>query len=408
MTKTIDPKTIAPKTPVYLHKPAMICALGNTTDAIAKSLFADEAKALTSTDCYTPGRPLPVGAVNADLPNMDAAAPEHQTRNNQLLLAAANQIETQINELKQHFAHNRIGIVLGTSTSGIAEAEAAIAEYANSQTMPTNFRYEQQEIGAPAQFLAKHLQLSGPATTISTACSSGAKALVSAQRLINAGICDAVICGGVDSLCKLTLNGFSALASISETTCNPFSLNRDGINIGEAACLFVLSSSPSGVVLSGNGESSDAHHISAPHPQGIGAITAMQTALKSANLQPEQIDYINLHGTATPKNDAMESLAVNTVFGSEVNCSSTKPVTGHTLGAAGALEAGLCWLTLNQNGQLPIQWWDAVTDPDISSIKLVTPTTQLSHKPKHVLSNSFAFGGNNISIILSAATEVDA
>jgi 3-oxoacyl-[acyl-carrier-protein] synthase-1 len=215
-------------------------------------------------------------------------------------------------------------------------------------------------------------------------------------------MCDAVICGGVDSLCRLTVNGFSALDSVSDETCQPFSRNRQGINIGEGACLFVMSHNPSGVQLSGVGETSDAHHISAPHPQGTGAIAAMQQALGDAQLTPEQVGYINLHGTATVQNDRMESLAVNEVFGSQVPCSSTKPLTGHTLGAAGAIEAGFCWLTFFADGRVPPQWWDGQRDDDIAELHLATVDGQHGAAPQHILSNSFAFGGNNIALILSA------
>ena len=188
--------------------------------------------------------------------------------------------------------------------------------FANMQ-FPAEYDYQQQELGAPANFLAEWLQLSGPAYVISTACTSSARALMSAQRLLDLGLCDAVLCGGVDTLCKLTLNGFSALEAVSGQRCNPFSVNRNGINIGEAAVLFLMTKSAGDnqpIALLGSGASSDAHHISAPEPTGRGALQAMRKALSRANLQPEQIDYLNLHGTATQHNDAMESLAVTALF----------------------------------------------------------------------------------------------
>jgi 3-oxoacyl-[acyl-carrier-protein] synthase-1 len=388
--------------PVYLHKPGMICALGDNTDTIAQHLFANQAKPLTPSAQFTPATTLPLGIVEATLPDLDNIDVADRSRNNQLLLAALAQIDDQLQQLKQQYPPHRIGIVLGTSTSGIAEAEQAVDWQQQHSEMPTEYRYQQQEIGAPAQFLARYLQLSGPATTISTACSSSAKALASARRLLDLGMCDAVICGGVDSLCRLTVNGFSALDSVSDETCQPFSRNRQGINIGEGACLFVMSHNPSGVQLSGVGETSDAHHISAPHPQGTGAIAAMLQALGDAQLTPEQVGYINLHGTATVQNDRMESLAVNEVFGSQVRCSSTKPLTGHTLGAAGAIEAGFCWLTFFADGRVPPQWWDGQRDDDIAELHLATVDGQHGAAPQHILSNSFAFGGNNIALILSA------
>jgi len=246
---------------------------------------------------------------------------------------------------------------------------------------------------------------------ISTACTSSARALMSAQRLLDLGMCDAVLCGGVDSLCKLTLNGFSALEAVSEQRCNPFSANRNGINIGEAAVLFLMSKtagSSQPIALLGSGASSDAHHISAPEPTGRGARQAMHKALSRAGLQPQQISYLNLHGTATQHNDAMESLAVTALFPQGVPCSSTKPMTGHTLGAAGALEAAFCWLSLsadNHEHVLPPHVWDGQPDPKLPALHWVTPTDHLtSIAPRYLMSNSFAFGGNNVSLIIGDAS----
>lgn len=384
----------------YLHKPGIVCALGESTDQVAEALMAVQPTPLTVTDAYTPGRALPLGMVTVDLPVQKG---QHIGRNNLLLLKAVKQIQPELNRVLCDYAHHRVGVVLGTSTSGISDAERAFAEE-GPEGLPSWYHYCTQEIGAPAQFLARHLGLSGPATTISTACSSSAKALASARRLLEAGVCDAVICGGVDSLCRLTVNGFGALESVSGSTCNPMSRNRDGINIGEAAVVFVMSHEPGPVTLAGVGESSDAHHISAPHPEGLGAYSAIRAALEDAELEPEQIGYINLHGTATPQNDSMESLAVSQVFAVLPPCSATKPQTGHTLGAAGALEAAFCWLTLVGDGHLPVHWWDGEKDEQLPELTLVAPGQVLSAAPAHVLSNSFAFGGNNIALVLSVTT----
>jgi 3-oxoacyl-[acyl-carrier-protein] synthase-1 len=300
--------------------------------------------------------------------------------------------------------------VLGTSTSGIDEASRGLAHYISNQQFPVDYDYRQQELGAPANFLADWLQLSGPAYVISTACTSSARALMSAQRLLDLGLCDAVLCGGVDSLCKLTLNGFSSLEAVSDERCNPFSANRNGINIGEAAVLFVMSKQRGdgpAIALLGAGASSDAHHISAPEPSGRGALQAMQKALSHANLQAGHINYLNLHGTATQHNDAMESLAVAALFPQGVPCSSTKPMTGHTLGAAGALEAAFCWLSLsadNPEHALPPHVWDGQADPALPALKWVTASERLSSiAPRYLMSNSFAFGGNNVSLIIGDA-----
>jgi 3-oxoacyl-[acyl-carrier-protein] synthase-1 len=293
--------------------------------------------------------------------------------------------------------------VLGTSTSGIAEGEAAFRHYLAHGKFPAQFHYGQQELGSPAAALAMTLGLSGPAYVHSSACSSSAKAMASAARLINMGLCDAVISGGVDTLCDFTIAGFSSLDSVSAERCNPLSVNRRGINIGEGAALFLMTSEAAAVALCGWGESSDAHHISAPDPEGVGAALAIRQALQRAAIAPEQIDYINLHGTATLQNDAMESKAIHQLFGAKTPVSSTKSLTGHALGAASAIEAGLCWLAMqddNPAGMLPPHLWDGQADPALPALHTVRVGESLGRPPRYVLSNSFAFGGSNTALIL--------
>ncbi len=267
--------------------------------------------------------------------------------------------------------------------------------------MPKDYHYRQQEIGTGAEFLARFLGLGGPRYTISTACSSSAKAIAAARRLLFAGLCDAAVVGGCDSLCRLTTNGFDALESMSSRICNPFSANRDGINVGEGAALFILTREDAAIRVAGIGESSDSYHMTAPEPSGEGAETAIRAALREAAVGPQEIGYVNLHGTATVMNDAMESHVVQRVFGPETPCSSTKSQTGHTLGAAGAQEIGLCWLLLNDRNdtrRLPRHLWDGVVDEDLASIGL---TGDGAHWEKDLfMSNSFAFGGSNVSIII--------
>jgi 3-oxoacyl-[acyl-carrier-protein] synthase-1 len=394
----------------YLNALGLVCALGRDKQEVARHLFAGDCSGMREQAGWVPQRTLPVGAVQGNLATLPADMSRHHSRNNQLLLEATLQIRPDIDSAIQTYGRDRIGVVLGTSTSGIDEASQGLAHYLREKQFPPEYDYQQQELGAPANFLAEWLQLSGPAYVISTACTSSARALMSAQRLLDLGICDAVLCGGVDTLCKLTLNGFSALEAVSEQRCNPFSLNRNGINIGEAAVLFLMTrhagDSPP-IALLGSGASSDAHHISAPEPTGRGALQAMRKALGRANLQPEQIAYLNLHGTATQHNDAMESLAVATLFPAGVPCSSSKPMTGHTLGAAGALEAAFCWLSLsadNRGHALPPHVWDGQPDPELPPLQWVTPATRLtSIAPRYLMSNSFAFGGNNVSLIIGDA-----
>lgn len=394
----------------YLNALGLICALGRGKDEVARNLFAGDCSGMRTEAGWVPERSLPVGAVCGELAAIPAELSRQATRNNQLLLEAALQIRQDIDQAIHTYGRDRIGVVLGTSTSGIDEASQGLAHYVREQQFPPEYDYQQQELGAPANFLAEWLQLSGPTYVISTACTSSARALMSAQRLLDLGVCDVVLCGGVDTLCKLTLNGFSALEAVSAQRCNPFSQNRNGINIGEAAVLFLMSRQPGdtqSVALLGSGASSDAHHISAPEPSGRGAQQAMRKALSRANLQPRQISYLNLHGTATQHNDAMESQAVAAVFPEGVPCSSTKPMTGHTLGAAGALEAAFCWLSLsacNREHALPPHVWDGQPDPELPVLDWVTAATRLtSTGPRCLMSNSFAFGGNNVSLIIGDA-----
>ncbi|MGY4532887.1 3-oxoacyl-[acyl-carrier-protein] synthase-1 [Pseudomonas sp. TE3786] len=389
----------------YLNALGLLCALGNDKLKVSERLFAGDTSGMHVQAGWVPERPLPVGAVQAQLPPLQGVSTAHNTRNNQLLLAAAQQIEGDIQHAIERYGRARIGVVLGTSTTGIDEATQGISRYLQDGKFPASYDYGQQELAAPAEFLAAQLNLSGPCYVLSTACTSSARALLSARRLLNSGLCDAVLCGGVDSLCQLTLNGFGSLEALSDQRCNPFSRNRSGINIGEAAALFlmsreVMSGEPAPIALLGAAANSDAHHISAPDPEGKGAEYVMRQALANAGLQAEDISYLNLHGTATQHNDAMESLAVARVFPAGVPCSSSKAMTGHTLGAAGALEAAFCWLSL-AGKRLPPHIWDGQGDEQLPTLSFTDTDVRLNGQgPQRMMSNSFAFGGNNISLIL--------
>ena len=388
----------------YLNAVGIISALGSGVSNSAGSLSKPESETLVFSNRFdTKGNTSPMGIVELALPDSDQFPTKHRTRNNQLLIAALNQMTSQVEAAIQRFGEDRVAIILGTSTSGIAEAEQAVRTLEEDGAWPEDFDYSKQDIGAPSLFLAEHLNLSSIAYTISTACSSGAKALASGKRLLDANLCDAVIAGGVDSLCGLTVNGFSSLDAVSRDICSPFSKNRSGINIGEGAGLFLMTKEVGPVRLAGVGETSDAHHISAPDPTGDGAFRSMEMALNQAGLTPEDIDYINLHGTATIQNDLMESKAVFGLFGNNTPCSSTKPFTGHCLGASGSIEAVLCWILLQPNlfRGLPVHQWDGEIDDEISPIKLVDNriSALCAGKIHRILSNSFAFGGNNVSLL---------
>lgn len=387
----------------YLSALGIINALGCGSAEVGRGLFAGDTSGMQVEDGWLPGTGCRVGRARGKLPEVPTRLAEYACRNNRLLLAALRQIETAVDAALTRYGRNRLGIVLGTSTSGIAEGEAAIAACRATGAMPPDYRYTQQEIGMPAVFLARHLGIGGPAYTISTACTSSAKALASARRLLRHGLCDAVLVGGVDSLCKLTLNGFAALEATSAGLSNPLSRNRCGINIGEGAALFVLSREEAAVELLGIGESSDAHHISAPHPDGLGAEAAMLAALADAGLAASDIDYLNLHATATLQNDAMESRAVARVFATGLAASGTKPLTGHTLGAAGATELAFCWLALAA-GELPPHIWDGEADPTLPALDLVSGRRHFARaSARRCMSNSFAFGGSNTSLLIGDA-----
>ena len=389
---------------LYLNDLGLLCAAGNAKTEVLKRLLAGDRSGLTATDEFSPGSDVILGRISGQLPEIDPKYSVYHCRNNRLLLAAFSQISATADEMTAKFGRDRIGIVLGTSTSGVRNTELALAYQAKKGALPDGFHYKQQQMGAGADFLAAYLGINGPAYTVSTACSSSGKAFASARRLINLGICDAVIVGGADSLCSLTVNGFAALESLSTGFCKPFGLHRDGINIAEAVSLFVLSTEPGAVELKGIGATSDAYHFSAPDPAGTAVISAMQRALDEAGKSPDDIDYLNLHGTATVLNDAMESKAVHALFGADLAVSSSKGMTGHALGAAAALELAFCWLLLtrdDEQGALIPNVNDDEWDSKLPPLNLIKQGMVLGRKINVCQSNSFAFGGNNLSIVIA-------
>ncbi|POT55492.1 beta-ketoacyl-[acyl-carrier-protein] synthase II [Citrobacter amalonaticus] len=384
---------------IYISAVGMINALGNNTDEIAASLTRGTAPGMRPRPGWLQGHPHTVLAgVDGELPAIPDAFSAHRSRNNQLLLAALEQIQPRVDKAIAQYGRDRIAVVLGTSTSGLDEGDAHVNLTLNGKES-TTWRYPQQELGDPSRFLSHWLSLDGPAFTLSTACSSSARAIISGRRLIESGLADVAIVGGADTLSRMPVNGFHSLESLSPTLCQPFGRDRCGITIGEGAALMLLTREPQPITLLGVGESSDAHHISAPHPEGEGAIRAIGQALNDANITPEQVGYINLHGTATVLNDQIEAKVVNALFGESVPCSSTKHLTGHTLGAAGITEAALSMLILQRDLPLPFQ------DFSLSPLDPTLPRCGILGQPQPlerpvILSSSFAFGGNNASILL--------
>ena len=386
----------------------IVSPIGSGRANVARALLEGSRNGLVARPDLAFGHDVYVGAVADVLPPLPAALAAFECRNNRMMMLALSEIESELRDAIARFGPHRIAVILGTSTAGIAEGEAAYAERKRTGAWPTGFKYQQQETGNLAEFAASLLGITGPAYTIATACSSTGKVFASARRLIQAGICDAAIVGGADTLSRMTVNGFRSLEAVSRGYCNPFSRNRDGVNIGEAAIAFLLTAEPATINLRGVGESSDAHHMSAPDPEGHGASAAISGALADAALSPADIAYVNLHGTGTPLNDEMEGKVIHRLFGDQVPCGSTKGMTGHTLGAAGAFEAAVLWLTLHANynaGRLPPHVWDGVPDPKIPALNLAKAGAQLSGPldKAALLSNSFAFGGNNVAVILGRA-----
>ncbi|MCW7536443.1 beta-ketoacyl-[acyl-carrier-protein] synthase family protein [Aquabacterium sp. A7-Y] len=344
-----------------------------------------------------------------EVPGVDAvqlpeALARYDCRNNRLAWLALQQdgFADAARAARERWGAARVAVLLGTSTSGILQTELAYRRRDAAGALPADFRYpETHNSSSVAAFVAEALGLSGPAMVVSTACSSSAKVFASAARLIEAGWADAAVVGGVDSLCLTTLYGFNSLELFSPEICRPWDAKRRGLSLGEAGAYALLereAAAPEAWLL-GSGESSDGHHMSSPHPEGAGAVAAMRQALDEAGLAPGQIDYINLHGTATPGNDAAEDRAVREVFGVDTPCSSTKGATGHTLGAAGAVEAALCVIALQQ-GLMPGGLHLDERDPALQANYL----GRNRHAPLHtVLSNSFGFGGSNASLVLGAA-----
>jgi 3-oxoacyl-[acyl-carrier-protein] synthase-1 len=303
--------------------------------------------------------------------------------------------------IARHGAH-RIGLLLGTSTSGIRSTEMAYAERREAGRWPDNFDYRRgHAVEALCRFGAEVLDLQGPMVVVSTACSSSAKVFVTAQRWIDRGLIDAAVVGGVDSLCLSTLHGFNSLQLLSQDMCRPFDVARSGVSIGEAAGFVLLERTPAPVSLVGGGESSDAWHMSAPHPEGLGAQDAMRAALDAAGLSATDIGYVNVHGTATPANDRSEAAALAALFGDHgVPVSSTKGVTGHALGAAGIVEAIVTAQALERQ-TLPPSANLRTADPSCAVDLVMAPRAA---RMRHAMSNSFGFGGSNCTLIFARST----
>jgi 3-oxoacyl-[acyl-carrier-protein] synthase-1 len=400
--------------PCALRAVGLVTALGAGAEANATAVAAGDTSRLEWRDDLVPGRRYRYGSVAdpliADRTGIWRQTPRLRlpTRTTALLLAAAAQIAGEVAAARERLGSARLGVVVGTSTAGYLEAERAFRARAASGALPGELALCDLEVGRPAQQLAAALGIAGPSWAISTACSSGAKAIAAARELILAGVCDAVVAGGADSLCATTAGGFHALQALARDRTLPLSRRRDGLTLGEGAALFLVTRDAEGVCLLGSGEAQDAHHMSAPDPEGSGAQRSLREALADAGVSPHAIEYVNLHGTGTPANDAMEARAISAVFGSDTPCSSTKPLVGHTLAAAGAVEAAFCWLVARAGASgagggppvLPPHVYDGDFDPALPKLRLVARAERAKSERPLVASASFGFGGSNAALVI--------
>lgn len=394
--------------PVAIIDFTLLSSVGVDKVEIINNMLSERRIGMVEDTHYLQGRKTVIGKLpETAICRLPKQYSKFDFRANQVLAKAINDFKEAIDRLKTSFPAKRIGVIMATSTSGVESLEQALPLYDKNGYWPESYQLLHQRMANISAFLCHYLQLSGPAMTVSTACSSANKAFASAKRWLNAGLCDAVICGGVDVLSQLTLRGFESLGALSSTHGQPFSLNRCGINIGEGAALFVLTNGEAEFSLLGVGESSDGYHISAPEPSGNGASQSMQAALSNANLATDKIDYINLHGTGTLQNDPMEATAIHHVFaeqGAAIACSSSKAKIGHTLGVSGAIELGMTLLSMSKRHNLKGDYlphiYDNQYDTSILPLNLVKPDNQLG-RPHYALSNSFAFGGSNATLVIA-------
>jgi 3-oxoacyl-[acyl-carrier-protein] synthase-1 len=384
--------------PVPITGFALCNALGATREAVREALHAGRS-GLGPSPIAVPF-PTAVGAIDVPLPTLPSELSAWTTRTARLAMLLLEQLALPLERLRTRVRSDRIAVILGTSTAGADVTEDAYRHYAAHHKLPDDYDlWRHHTYGALLHVVQTLAGATGPAWVVSTACTSSAKPLATAQRLIASGMADAALVGGIDTLCSMTLRGFYGLDSLSPGACKPFSSARDGISIGEGGALLVLERDAEGIaLLEAVGESSDAYHISAPHPEGIGARTAMERALAQAGCSAHDIDHVNAHGTGTRLNDSAEAKAISALLGDEVPVVSTKGYTGHMLGGAGASEAVIAMFALLE-GWLPPSLGAEPRDP---AITLNIPTVRTTGRFRRVLSNSFAFGGNNVSVLLRA------
>ena len=390
---------------IYISKPGIMCAAGNSLEELWNSVITKnqsgikKVKACDNQDFY---------AARIENSLLKPSSARYDMRIMQIEELALNQIADDIETAKKRFGKDRIAVCIGSCDNGTEFSVAGHKQYFETDQFPKDYNIEIQGADYVSTFIAEKYDISGPVNTFSTACSSSAGATIKAAELIMSDLVDAAIVGGVDIASNTVLLGFNALEAVSPEITNPFSKNRCGITLGEAGVFYILSKEPLNpnqkkVELLGWGESADAYHMTSPDPSGEGAKKAILSALKSAKISKNDVDYINLHGTGTKFNDSMESKAVDSVFGDyKVPVSTTKPITGHTLGAAASLELAICYSAIN-NVQLPLQVWDKQKDAELPELNFVDEGTDFKKPVKICLSNSFAFGGANACLVIASS-----
>ena len=375
--------------------------MGLTTAEVLAALRAGRSGLAACPAEFGLAWPATVGMLPGELPGLPAGLADYDSRQARVAALGLSELMGPLARACARWGRERVAVVLGTSTGGIGASEAAYVHHARHGRLPPGFTAERSHaLDATVPLVRALAGLEGPGYVLSTACSSSARVFAAAQRLLLLGVCDAVLVGGVDSLCQLTVRGFASLEVLAPGPCRPFSRERAGINIGEGAAYCLLERTGEGpAVLLGVGESSDAHHMTSPHPEGLGARLAMARALAQAGLEPAAVDHVNAHGTGTRQNDSAEGAAIAGLFGPGMAVAATKGYTGHQLGAAGATEA-LFAVAAIAEGVAPAS---AGADPLDETIPVRVTTERTPMRTRVVLSNSFAFGGSNVSVLVGGA-----
>lgn len=393
---------------IYLSNPALICCVGANARDFFKAVVSGDQSGIKKTECSLSGedgkKSFFAGKIDSSL--LKPTDSKFDSRFLQVLDTGLEQLKNSVEEAVKKYGKDRIAVCVGQCDNGSELSFKANKVLFETGNLPADYDLTAQGAQVPAMYISKKFGVTGPGLSFATACSSSATAIIKAKELIKAGIADAVIAGGADIVSDTVLLGFNSLEAIdTQKITDPFSKNRNGITLGEASAFFVLSRDDienTKIILAGTGESCDASHMTAPLADGSGAESAIKAALKDAEIDAAEIDYVNMHGTGTHLNDSMEGKGINRVFGKyRVPVSTTKPVTGHTLGAAGALELAACFFAIKEQ-KLPVQVWDGEFDTEIPELNIVTKEKELklTRPVKTCMSNSFAFGGANASLII--------